>query len=237
MMNFTFQTIGIIHSCFKENFGIPRQSGLVSEAKATIEVFPSYGKKEAFRGLDEFSHIWVLFIFHSRKGKSWKPTVRPPRLGGNEKVGVYATRSPFRPNPIGISVVELEKIVHEKNKTLLYLNGVDFLDSTPVIDIKPYISYSDSIPQAVCGFASQTPSPCFKVEFTPSALEFCERRKKNFPDLERLINQLLQFDTRPAYYSQSPIKKLFGMKLFNLDVKWTVNENIVTVLSIDENPL
>lgn len=155
-MNKTYclNPIGTIHSCFKEKFTIPRQPGLVKQAKATLELIEPYNRKEAVRGLEEFSHIWVVFVFHKNESRGqWKPTVRPPRLGGNKRVGIFASRSPHRPSPIGMSAVKLEGIEESKDKILLHLSGVDLLDGTPVLDIKPYIGYADSIEDSYDGFA------------------------------------------------------------------------------------
>ena len=135
--DFTFHPIGVIRSCFTEKFGIPRQPGLVPAARATLEVFSPYDRDEAFRNLDEFSHLWVIFVFHGIPAGKWRPTVRPPRLGGNRRTGVFATRSGFRPNPIGMSAVSLEGIRRHNGKLLLELSGIDLLDRTPVLDIKP----------------------------------------------------------------------------------------------------
>ena len=151
-MRYSFDPIGIVHSPFKEKFGIPRQPGLVPEAKARLEVLPPYDRSEAFCGLEDFSHIWVTFVFHEAICTRWQPTVRPPRLGGNRRIGVFSSRSPFRPNPIGMSVVALEGISNIEGKIELQLAGVDLLDGTPVLDIKPYIPYADSLPDARSGF-------------------------------------------------------------------------------------
>ena len=138
MSQYNFTTIGTIHSCYKEKFGIPRQPGLVS-SPATIVIDSSFSKDEAFRELETFSHVWVIFVFNGIENKKWKSTVRPPRLGGNQRIGVFASRSMFRPNPIGLSVVELKNIERKGSKIILNIIGGDFLDLTPVLDIKPYI--------------------------------------------------------------------------------------------------
>lgn len=138
-MTFSFQPIGVIHSCFKEKFGIPRQSGLVTAAQATLELHAPYDCPEALVELEGFSHIWVTFVFHQSMRDNWKATVRPPRLGGNQRIGVFASRSPFRPNPIGLSAVQLESIDCKDGHCQLQLRGADLLDGTPVLDIKPYV--------------------------------------------------------------------------------------------------
>lgn len=222
---FTFSPIGVIHSCFKEKFGIPRQPGLVPEARAILELLPPYNRPEAVRGLEDFSHIWISFVFHACVGESWKPTVRPPRLGGNRRLGVFATRSTYRPNPIGLSAVKLERIVAEQGKVLLHLSGIDLLDGTPVLDIKPYLPYSDRIAEATGGFAAAAPAAPFEVRFSQSALDFCA----TVPQLEALIRPLLSLDPRPAYYGKSDGKEIFGMKLLDYDVQWEIDGNVVLV--------
>jgi len=225
---FTFEPVGMIHSCFREKFGIPRQPGLVPEARAILELLPPYNRPEAVRGLEGFSHIWVSFVFHACLGESWKPTVRPPRLGGNRRLGVFATRSTHRPNPIGLSAVELEKIEAESGKVLLHLKGVDLLDGTPVLDIKPYLPYSDRIADATGGFAAEAPAAPFEVRFSPSALDCCA----TVPQLEALIRRILSLDPRPAYYGKGDGNRVFGMKLLDYDVKWEVDGDVVLVNAV-----
>lgn len=225
---FTFSPVGVIHSCFKEKFGIPRQPGLVPEARAILELLPPYNRAEAVRGLEDFSHIWVSFVFHACLGESWKPTVRPPRLGGNRRLGVFATRSTHRPNPIGLSAVELEKIVVESGKVLLHLKGIDLLDGTPVLDIKPYLPYSDRIAEATGGFAQEAPATPFEVRFSQSALDCCA----TVPQLEALIRRILSLDPRPAYYGKGEGKPVFGMKLLDYDVQWEVDGEVVLVNAV-----
>ncbi len=235
-MELTFSPIGIIHSCFKEKFGIPRQAGIIDDITAELELYPPYNQINALDGLENFSHIWVVFIFHKNLGKEWKPMVRPPRLGGNKKLGVFATRSGFRPNPIGLSAVKLKSITRTDGKTILILNGVDFMDKTPVLDIKPYIPYADMIQNAVPGFAADAPTGKLNVIFSPRARLFCrENQKKGLPpDMERFITKILEIDPRPAYCATSPNpKKQFGMRLFDIDVKWEVKGNNIVVTSIE----
>lgn len=229
---FTFNQIGIIHSCFKEKFGIPRQPGLVTEAKATLELLPPYNRAEAVRGLEAFSHIWVTFVFHACLTAEWKPTVRPPRLGGNKRIGVFATRSTHRPNPIGLSVVKLEKIALEDGKVILHLSGVDLLDGTPVLDIKPYLPYADKVHEATGGFAPEAPQVRFEVQFTEQSRQLCHQLKTQEMDLEALITQLLSHDPRPAYYGDDVSHKRFGMRLLDFDVKWEIEGMNACVMEI-----
>lgn len=230
---FVFSPIGIIHSCFKEKFGIPRQAGLVRGATATLEVLSPYDREEAFRGLEDFSHIWVTFVFHASIRGEWSPTVRPPRLGGNQQMGVFATRSPFRPNALGLSAVALTAIGRNKGRLLLELEGGDFLDQTPVLDIKPYLPYADSIAYATGGYAGDAPGMCCEVSFSSRALQDCRRHEQRLGvDLEALIRQLLAYDPRPAYKASASNLQSYAMNLFDIDVKWRVEDGQVLVVEL-----
>lgn len=222
--------IGIIHSCFREKFGIPRQSGLVSEARATLELLPPYHLPEAVRGLEGFSHLWLIFAFHGIPAGHWQPTVRPPRLGGHQRLGVFATRSPFRPNPIGLSAVRLEQIEIEQGRVVLHLAGVDLLDGTPVLDIKPYLPYADCIPEATGGFAPEAPETALIVAFSPSAEAFCAAWPEG--DLPALITQILRQDPRPAYGRDRAAPQRYGMKLYNFDLRWEICGDTASVIEI-----
>jgi len=224
----SIQPIGTIQSCYGEKFGIPRQPGLVKSATATLELHPPYNSPDAFRGLDAFSHIWIIFLFHQSVRDQWKSTVRPPRLGGNERVGVFASRSNFRPNPIGLSVVELQEV----DGTMLRLGGGDFLDGTPVLDIKPYIPYADSLPTARGAFADGAPKPENRVEFSTEA----ERAVQNLenehrPTLRQLICDMLSYNPRPAYQADDP-DRIFGTRIFDLEVRWHQSEMVVQVVAL-----
>lgn len=229
-MDFNFKPIGLIRSCYGEKFGIPRQPGLVKSATATLELLPPYNTVEAARGLEEFSHVWIVFLFHQSSRDLWKATVRPPRLGGNERIGVFASRSNFRPNPIGLSVVELLRI----EGTRLHLGGGDFLDETPVLDIKPYIPYVDSVPGAQGAFASSAPEAVNLVEFT-SETECAVKNLENAdrPALRQIICDMLAYNPRPAYQNGDP-DRLFGTRLFDLEVRWKQHDTRVTVVTIEK---
>jgi tRNA (adenine37-N6)-methyltransferase len=236
-MNAIYQLkpIGVIHSCFGEKFGIPRQPGLVPDARATLELMPPYDSEEAVRGLDSFSHVWIVFLFHATVRERWKATVRPPRLGGNERLGVFATRSNFRPNPIGLSVVKLEQVRMAGGGAKLELSGGDFLDGTPVLDIKPYLSYADAIDGAVSGFAAVGPEPIQRVDFTPQAAAACERfAGAGRPGLRRLIEQMLGFSVQPAYISGGT-DRIFGTKVYGLELRWQQDEERVLVIELGED--
>ena len=212
--------IGTIHSCFTEKFGIPRQPGMVKSATARLELLPPFNREEMVRGIEQFSHIWVHFRFHQTVVEGWKPTVRPPWLGGRKRVGVFATRSPHRPNHLGLSVVRLEGVIWEKGKLFLELSGIDFLDQTPVVDIKPYIPYSDCIQSASCGYAHGE-KPVVVVVFSQNAETFCtDYFAKTGRNIRQLIKDMIRHDPRPA--SQKGNKSSFGMLLWNVNIRWTV---------------
>lgn len=227
-MSFEFTPIGTIRSCYTDKFGIPRQPGLVQSATATLELDPPFNQPDALRGLGDFSHVWIVFVFHQSMQDQWKSTVRPPRLGGNERVGVFASRSNFRPNPIGMSVVELRGIMG----TSLILAGGDFLDGTPVLDIKPYIPYADSVPNAHGGFAHTTPERINEVGFLPEAeqalrnMETSER-----PGLVQLVADMLSYDPRPAYLEKEE-GRVRGTTVFGLEIKWMQDGEKITVFHV-----
>jgi tRNA (adenine37-N6)-methyltransferase len=234
-MTFLFEPIGVIRSCFKEKFGVPRQPGLVPDACAVLEMAAPYDREEAFEGLISFSHLWVVFVFHENLSRGWRSTVRPPRLGGNQRVGVFATRSGFRPNPLGISVVKLDSICKKNGRIELNLKGVDLMEGTPVIDIKPYLPYADAICDAIGGFAQEPPASNLSVKFSVTARRVCTQKEaEGYPDLARLITQVLQQDPRPAYHARRPCNRIFGISLFDLNIKWTVNNYEITILSLHE---
>jgi tRNA-Thr(GGU) m(6)t(6)A37 methyltransferase TsaA len=230
-LSYTFMPIGKINSCYTEKFGIPKQPGLVTAAAAELSLFPPYNREEMFRGLADFSHIWILFLFHQTIAEGWKPTVRPPRLGGQKRVGVFASRSPHRPNHVGMSVVKLERVVVEKGETRLLLSGVDLLDNTPVVDIKPYIPYSDSLEDAGCGYTQEL-IPEVAAIFLPAARTFCdEYRQTTGRNLEELIVQTLRYDPRPA--SQRTVGREYGMLFWDVNVRWRVAVEGFEVLSCE----
>lgn len=230
---FRFAPIGIVRSCFSEKFGIPRQPGLAPAARATLELLPPYNRPVAVRGLEGFSHVWLVFAFHGVPAGRWQPTVRPPRLGGNRRLGVFATRSMFRPNPIGLSAVALDRIATDRGCVILHLSGVDVLDGTPVLDIKPYLPYADSIPTATGGFATEAPSSDLTVEFSPAATAFCAAWP--IGDLRELITQILRQDPRPAYERTDHAPQHYGMKLYDCDVRWEMRGCVAYVTEITHN--
>jgi tRNA-Thr(GGU) m(6)t(6)A37 methyltransferase TsaA len=236
METYCFQPIGIVHCCFKEKFGIPRQSGLVPEACAELEILPPYQRAEAFRELENFSHIWIVFIFHKCLRQGWKTTVRPPRLGGNRRVGVFASRSGFRPNPIGQSVVELKRIETRPQGLRLHVEGIDLLDGTPVLDIKPYIAYADHVPHTRSAYAPLPPPTEAAVEFSDQAANTCRQLEgPSYPQLRQLIRKLIAQDPRPAYVHDRR-EKIFGMRLWDLNICFQADAKALRVLRIEHHP-
>jgi len=231
MSSFSFTTIATIHSPYKEKFAVPRQPGLVPSAIALLEIHSPYNDINAFSGLEDFSHLWLTFVFHKNKQQTdWQPMVRPPRLGGNKRVGVFATRSPNRPNPIGLSLVEFHGIVQKQGKLFLRLSNIDLVDGTPVIDIKPYIPYADAKPDASAGFAQQTPETTMTIEFSLAAQQIADED----PQLKALITEILQQDPRPAYKKGSIDNKIYAVHLLDFNITWQVSEEITTVQTIDK---
>ncbi|RTE65087.1 tRNA (N6-threonylcarbamoyladenosine(37)-N6)-methyltransferase TrmO [Amphritea opalescens] len=232
-----FEPIAIIHSGYKEKFGIPRQPGLAVSMTATVELLPPYNSADAVRGLEQCSHIWLLFIFSACVDKGWSPLVRPPRLGGNEKLGVFASRSPFRPNPIGLSPVKLEGIRCEGSQVFLDVSGADLLDQTPIVDIKPYLPYSDSLPQAEYDIAPQIDMLKLPVQFSATAQAALERHSNRLKQpLQQQIEEVLRCDPRPAYHKQKAQQRTYGIRLHDLNIRWEVNAQAILVSQIDINP-
>lgn len=240
MSSFEFNPIGYVQSPFKDKFGIPRQSGLADQVHGVIKLSSHPDIKTALRRLDEFSHLWIIFVFHDHGGNKWKPSIRPPRLGGHVKVGLFSSRSPHRPNPIGISAVRLEKIDFDAiGGPEIFVQGIDLLDQTPVLDIKPYIPYADSIPDAHPGWASEDIKK-FPVLFTHEAeqdLKLIPEQKR--PELIRMIIQILELDPRPGFKKRQfaiEDKKSWGQKygieILEHEVKYGLNQGSISVEKI-----
>lgn len=224
-------TIGLIRSPYKEKFAVPRQPGLVTSATARLEMIAPYNEPSAFKGLGEFSHLWLMFVFHHTQDKGWNPTVRPPRLGGNERVGVFATRSTFRPNPLGLSVVRLLDMCKDGSKVWLELGGVDLVDGTPIVDIKPYLPWVDGVPDAHGGFAPAAPDLSMEVRFTPEAELVCAR--SHIAHLQQFISEVLMQDPRPAYKRKQQAWQQYGVRLYDYNVRFEVFGQLTRVLSIE----
>jgi tRNA-Thr(GGU) m(6)t(6)A37 methyltransferase TsaA len=227
-----FRPIGHVRTPFKERFGIPRQPGLVPAATATLELLPPYDRDETLRGLDGFSHVWLIFLFHDTAAEGWRPTVRPPRLGGNARVGVFASRSPYRPNPIGLSLAELRGIDRRGGTLCIDLGPVDLLDGTPVLDIKPYLPYADCPAGARGGFAAEEPRARLHVKWSTQAEAALTRYEQKYPRLRELIEEILALDPRPAYASEDR-GRVRGMKLYDFDLRWRVAEGVTIVEALD----
>jgi tRNA-Thr(GGU) m(6)t(6)A37 methyltransferase TsaA len=219
------KVIAKIHTEFPTKFGIPRQSGIIESLRGSIVFEPDYRNPDAVRGLEDFSHLWLIWEFSEAKRDTWSPTVRPPRLGGNTRKGVFATRSPFRPNPIGLSSVKLEKIeIDPKLGPVLYVTGIDLMDGTPIYDIKPYIAYTDSHPDAISGFASKPAEYLLEVDCPETLLQHVDA-----PLRDSLV-AVLAHDPRPQY--QDDPNRVYGMEFGPYEVRFKVNDLNLTVLEI-----
>lgn len=221
-------TIARMVSGFREKFGIPRQSGRVSGLRGKIVFEPEYRNPEALRGLEGFSHIWLLWGFSEAQGRQWSPTVRPPKLGGNRRMGVFATRSPFRPNAIGLSCVEIERMELETPEgPVLHVLGADLMDGTPVYDIKPYLPQADCRPEAAAGFAGAAEQPALQVYIPKELLSLLPAGEWE------ILRQLLAEDPRPGY-QQDP-ERVYGMRYGNVNVKFTVSRDMLTVVELHKD--
>ena len=220
----TLRPIGRIRTEFPEKFGIPRQSGLVEELRAVVEFEREFRAPEAFRGLEGFSHLWLLWHFTQSQG--WSPTVRPPRLGGNQRVGVFATRSPFRPNPIGLSCVKIDRVEqHPELGPVIHVLGADLLDGTPILDLKPYLPYADAHPEAAGGFTDGYQGYRLEVNFPPELLAAVPLENR-----EALQGVLAQ-DPRPSY--QADPQRVYGMAFGGQNIRFTVAEGVLTVVAVE----
>ena len=231
-MEFSYQAIGVIRSPYRQKFATPRQPNLVSEAEADILLKDGFDHKDCMRGLEQFSHLWLLWHFHQTSELGWSPLVQPPRLGGKQKLGVFASRSPFRPNPIGLSVVRNLGSQTINSRLILKVGGIDLVDETPVLDIKPYLAYADAVSQARSGFATEKPGACWDVNFTDSALDGLSRYQSTYPNLKAFIVSVLQQDPRPAWRASGDDDKQYGMTLYDLNIKWLVTNGHIEVREI-----
>jgi tRNA-Thr(GGU) m(6)t(6)A37 methyltransferase TsaA len=220
------QPVAVMRSPYKEKFGIPRQPGLV-DVECRVELLPGFDLPEMLEGLEGFSHLWLTFVFHACVAQGWRPRVRPPRLGGNERVGVFASRAPFRPNHLGMSVVELLGIA-SGDGLALRVRGADLLDGTPILDIKPYVPYVDAIPDARAGFAPEAPVRALSVVFARDALDALALDA----DLQRLIEAVLAQDPRPAYQADDPLR-VYGVRLAEVNVRFRISGHTAEVLAVE----
>lgn len=235
----TFKVIARIRSDFPDKFGIPRQSGLLKNLHSTIVFEPEFRNTDALRGLDGFSHLWLLWIFSENVRDTWKPTVRPPRLGGNTRLGVFATRSSFRPNPLAMSCVKIEKInLTGENAPSITVSGADLMDGTPIVDIKPYLPYADSVPEATGGFAEAVRFKKLEVEFAAEAQAVLDGTELapdaagvKFPaEKKAALVELLSEDPRPAY--QRSADRIYGIRFAGFEIKFQVQGDHLTVVAI-----
>ena len=219
------QIIARMHSDFATKFGIPRQSGLVEELRSTIVFEPEFRNPDALRGIEDFSHLWIIWQFSEAVRQGWSPTVRPPRLGGNTRMGVFATRSPFRPNNLGLSSVKLLGVEHtEKYGTVLHVGGADLMDGTPIFDIKPYIPYGDSHPEATGGFTDNAGEFLLQVDFPAHLLTILPESKRD------AAKAVLSHDPRPSY--QRKPDRIYGLTFAGYDIRFKVNEDILSVIEV-----
>lgn len=226
--------IGFIRSCFEEKFGTPRQPGLCPDAWGTLVLEPEFRNPDSLRGLDGFSHLWLVFGFHHTIDQGWHPTVRPPRLGGNQRIGVFASRSTFRPNSLGLSLCSLESIrLDPTHGPTLELGGIDLIDGTPIYDIKPYLPYAEAIPQARAGFASEN-IPRLTVDITPAATDAFTA----LPMREQsIIRQSLALDPRPAASPADP-SRTYGVRMCGKNIRFTIHNDTchITEITQDSHP-
>ncbi len=220
-----WKIIAHVHNDFTDKFGIPRQSGLVPELSSYLVFTEPYRNREALRGIEEYSHLWLLWYFSEAQREEWSPTVRPPRLGGNRRMGVFATRSPFRPNPIGLSSVRLLGVEHrEQEGTVLRVGGADLLDGTPILDVKPYLAYTDAHPDAVGGFADTVMDYALSVDFPDSLLSRIDPEKRTG------VIRMLQQDPRPAYHHDP--ERIYAMNFATYTIRFTVKGDRLTVIDV-----
>jgi tRNA-Thr(GGU) m(6)t(6)A37 methyltransferase TsaA len=247
--------IACIRTPYSQKFAIPRQPNLVKEAIGDIHFMPGFADVNALRGLEGFSHVWLIFVFHETAGKGWSATVTPPRLGGLERVGVFASRSPYRPNPLGLSVVEKVAVIQRGAELILRVRGIDLLDGTPILDIKPYLPYADSVAEATGGYAACRPGSAGLGEGNDSILErvvtFSSKALENIDKivevsskqdsvsgncetrLQILIQQVLQQDPRPVQHARNSDRREYGMLLYHYNIRWRETGHGAEVLSVD----
>lgn len=226
----TIEPIAYIKTDFPEKFGVPRQSGLAESLTGRIVFEPQYRNIEALRGLDGFTHIWLIWEFSANRKAAgeWQPTVRPPRLGGNQHMGVFATRSPFRPNPLGLSCVELDRIdLDTPEGPVIVVKGADLMDGTPIYDIKPYIKYADSRPEAACGYVDSLEESCLDVVI-PESIAAQINDKAKFQTLV----ETLKLDPRPSYHNDPA--RIYGLSFSGYNVRFTVSDTVLTIIDVEQ---
>ena len=239
LTEFTYKTIATLRGPYKQKFAIPRQPNLVPEAMGELVFEKEFADANGLRALDQFSHLWLIWHFHETSAQGWSPLVHPPRLGGKEKVGVFASRSPFRPNSIGLSVVRNLGSAEVDGKLALRVGGIDIVDETPILDIKPYVTYADSIADAESGFANEQPGSQRTISFSASAMQDLTASAAEYPRLRDFIVAVLQQDPRPAWRVQANDDKQYGMTLYDFNIKWQFSGDKIEVKAItssDDDP-
>jgi len=221
----TLTPIAITRSCFADKFGVPRQPGLTRHAHADLLIQPPFDREDAFRGLESASHLWLTFQFHQAVRAEWRPVVRPPRLGGNRKIGVFASRSPFRPNSLGLSVVRNRGLVRKQGKLVLQISDHDLIEGTPILDIKPYLPFADAVSDARLGWAAEAPVERLPVVFLPEAQqqldELCQENSlQKYPDFAALIEDVVSYDPRPSFRRGREEDRIYGAHLYDVNVRF-----------------
>lgn len=237
MDEIVMRPIGMVRTPFSEKFGIPRQAGLVDAVQAQLELFAPYDRDDAWRGIEGFSHLWLVTWFHADKGREDALTVRPPRLGGNQRLGVFATRAPYRPNPLGLSLVSLQQVESlGDGRVRVHVRGADLLDGTPLLDVKPYLPYVEARTEAHGGFAAEDSGARLAVRWSAEARAACDRWVTIHPGVDGLVESLLQRDPRPAYHARhdhdEDALRVYGMRVYALDVRWRVVQGVAEILDV-----
>lgn len=230
----TLTPVAVTRSCFRDKFGVPRQPGLTRYAWADLVIQPPFNREDAFRGLETCSHLWLTFQFHEAVRAEWRPVVRPPRLGGNRKVGVFASRSPFRPNSLGLSVVRNEGLTHRNGELVLRIRDHDLIDGTPILDIKPYLPFADAVADAHIGWAGDSAPQRLPVRFSTEAqTQLAALPEERYPDLKALIEDITSYDPRPSFRrGRQDEDRIYGLHLYDLNIRFRFETVGVVILTV-----
>ncbi len=229
----TLNPVALTRSCFRDKFGVPRQPGLTRHARADLVIRPPYDREDAFRGLESCSHLWLTFQFHQAIRAEWRPVVRPPRLGGNRKMGVFASRSPFRPNSLGLSVVRNRGLHRQGSELILSISDHDLIEGTPILDIKPYLPFADSVHNACIGWADTPPTARLAVMFTVEAdQQLAALDPLRYPEFRELIVDVVGYDPRPSFRRGREEDRVYGAHLYDFNVRFQFTEEGVRVLTV-----
>lgn len=229
----TLSPVAITRSCFRDKFGVPRQPGLTRHAWADLVIQPPYNREDAFRGLEACSHLWLTFQFHQAVRAEWRPTIRPPRLGGNRKIGVFASRSPFRPNSLGLSVVRNEGLERRGSELVLRIREHDLIEGTPILDIKPYLPFADAVPDAHIQWAADPPTERLPVIFSADAdKQLAALDPRQYPEFRELIEDVVAYDPRPSFRRGRTEDRIYGAHLYDHNVRFRFDGGVVTVLTV-----